>query len=937
MAQAALLRMRRVRRCLHTPRQAIQARALHAHASSEIQRAFLQFFADQDHTVVPSAPLVPPGNDTSLLFTNAGMVPFKQVFLGAETRPYVRATSAQRCVRAGGKHNDLEQVGRTRRHQTQFTMLGNFSFGDYFKADAIDWSWRFLTKELGLPRERMHVTVLHQDDEARRLWRQIAGLPASQIWSLDEKDNFWAMGDSGPCGPCSEIFWDLGDHIADPDERYLELWNLVFMQYFRNEGDASGTLHGLPAPCVDTGMGLERIASVLQQVPSNFHTDAFVPLLHVAATVLDQHRSNHATQQQSFAQALAHELAPGADRFGASAEIETLRIVADHLKTSYALLGDGVFPSNVGRGYVLRRIIRRAKRNAQKCGVTGTCLADIVLPEWETQLPGFRQMNAIIANEERAFDEMLATGTKAFDKLVTQAQQAKARVISGEDAFRLYDTFGIPLDIAQVLAEEHGLSIDVDGFERARKEHKRIAAASNVFASNHGQVGANNNNKAGVDDVAEANAFVGYDSLRVREAMVLSTWEASKEDNNGKTKGKAKATTDFWVALDPCPFYPEGGGQVGDRGVLRVNDLEVAVTDTKKLPNDVIAVRCQLSSEAASFERVSTELLTPGVTVDAQVDESFRAGCAVHHTATHLLQSALKYVLGDHVTQAGSFVTTDRLRFDFAHFGALSLEELERVQARVNELALANVAVHIEELAREEAERSGAICNFGEKYGDVVRVVRVGAHSSEFCGGTHVANSAAVFPFVILSEGSVAAGTRRMEAIGGLHGAQHLQTKDATLHQLAAQLGTTPAKVPERVAKLQKQIKGMDSVVQALSDALASLPPAPFATGRLHSKTDEGALVHVHELLLSSSQSELVKVLRRRAEFLLQNEPDAVHFVLMGATVACISNGEHAHAGQVLQRVLKAHNGRGGGNAQFAQGTFSVAPTRDELRSFVME
>lgn len=700
------------------------------------------------------------------------------------------------------------------------------------------------------------------------------------------------------------------------------------MQFFRNEGDASGTLYPLPKPSVDTGMGLERIASVLQNVPSNYHTDAFMPLMAQAVDVMDRQSSS----LRSFASVLEEELDPHAQRFGTNTQIQTVRIVSDHLKASYAMLSDGIFPSNIGRGYVLRRIIRRAIRHAQRCGVDGAFLSKIQVPEWE-HAPGFAQMRSVIANEEKAFDEMLANGKRAMEKVFAGAAGAAGQTIAGADAFRLYDTYGIPLDITQVLAEERGLAVDAAGFSVCLDEHKRRASESSVFASHHGEVGSNDS--ASVAQSAStgpvAGAFVGYDHLSVLDARALSVW-------NGSAATKQRGAT-FWVSLDRSPFYAEGGGQVGDRGRLVVQTpsgaVEIRVRDTKRLANDVIGLECELPTDAnLAFGDVAALLETPDATVKAHVDAPFRRGCEVHHSATHLLQRALKQVLGDHVTQCGSFVTTDRLRFDFAHFGALSLDEMARVEQLVNDMAASELSVETRELKRAEAEASGAICNFGEKYGDVVRVVAIGDASREFCGGTHVANAAALFPFVLLSEGSVAAGTRRIEAVAGIEGARHLQTKDQTLQRLAAQLETTPAKVPERITKMQKQVKQLESYAQALGDLLAAVPAAPVASGRIDGPVSADS-VEVHELSVGgASSSEFVKVLRRRAEFLLQAAPERVHFVVMGSQIVCISNS--AHAGKLLQQVLKPLGGRGGGNATFAQGSLPTPEAARELAQRIL-
>ncbi|KAG7394703.1 hypothetical protein PHYBOEH_004798 [Phytophthora boehmeriae] len=920
--------MLRLRRCPRLPVDSA-VRGLHSLPSAELRTRFLKFFESQGHRIVPSASLVPPGGDSSLLFVNAGMVPFKQAFLGLDGgepgRGYSRATSAQRCVRAGGKHNDLEQVGLTRRHHTLFEMLGNFSFGDYFKEQAITMCWQFLTQELGLPVDRLHVTVLNSDQEARRLWKQIAGLPDEKIRELDEHENFWAMGDSGPCGPCSEVFWDLGDHIADPEERYLELWNLVFMQFFRNEGHEE--LHALPSCSVDT--------------------DVFVPLLENVANVLDAHRVSAAGL--SFNGALDEELNPRSPLFGSGKEIQTLRIVSDHLRATYALLHDGVFPSNVGRGYVLRRIIRRAIRHAQQLGVQGGTdgiLASIAVPGW-ADTPGFQQMRAIVSNEERAFDEMLRNGRGAMEKAFSKAQLTQA-VLSGADAFRLYDTYGIPVDITQVLAEEKGLVVDVDGFDVCMEDHKRQTSDRSAFASHHTQSSHTAVGASGNPSTTLVTEFVGYNQLHVRGINVLDSWPQPANKKGGPVG--------FNVVLDRCPFYPESGGQVGDRGHLIITSADgsrritVPVGDTTKVGEEAIALLCSLP-EGMAYTGVC-ELLLPvdGLkpSVEAHVDHKFRAGCAVHHTATHLLQRALKAELGEHVTQAGSQITNDRLRFDFAHFGALSDDEITSVEARVNVFASAELAVTTVEMPRDAAERSGAICNFGDKYGDIVRVVRVGTVdnaegesetpvvSSEFCGGTHVSNAREVFPFALISEGSVAAGTRRVEAVAGLAGARYLQSKAQTLSDVAAQLSTTPAKVVERVTKMQKQMKQLESRAQALGDALALLPSTPLASGRV-----DGAVsaphVELHALDLPGG-GEFSKVLKRRAEFLAeQAAPDSVLLVVVGSQVACIANKEAGvHAGKLLQQVVKPLGGRGGGNASFAQGSVSADLSPQEISRRVL-
>ncbi|KAF1793195.1 Tetratricopeptide repeat [Phytophthora cactorum] len=691
------------------------ARDLHSLPSAELRNRFLQFFEDQGHRVVPSASLVPPGGDHSLLFVNAGMVPFKQAFLGidggAEARGYSRATSAQRCVRAGGKHNDLDQLRRLLQGAGNRNVLV------------------LLTQELRLPVDRLHVTVLKSDQEARRLWKQIAGLPDHKILELDENENFWAMGDSGPCGPCSEVFWDLGDHIADPDERFLELWNLVFM--------------------------------------------------HFSAT--------------------------------------------------------------------------KAKQLGVKGGSDGI-LASIAVPDW-TETAGFQQMRAIVSNEERAFEEMLRNGRGAIDKAFFKAQVAQT-MLSGADAFRLYDTYGIPLDITQVLAEEKGLTVEVEGYDASSE-------------------------------------FMGYDQLSVLNARVLDSWPGPSSKKGG--------STEFNVILDRCPFFPEGGGQVGDRGQLIITSVDssiriaVPVTDTTKVNEDAIVLKCSPPKDM-TYEDISALFLR---------GDDLKPTVEAHR--------ALKAELGEHVTQAGSQVTSDRLRFDFAHFGAMSPAEMASVEARVNAFAAAELDVTTVQLPREEAERSGAICNFGDKYGDVVRVVRIGG-------------------------GSVAAGTRRVEAVAGQAGARFLQAKAQTLSEVADQLLTTPAKVVERVTKMQKQMKQLESRAQALGDVLATLPSTPLASGPIDGPISVPQ-VELHALDLPGG-GEFSKVLKRRSEFLAeQGSPNSVLLVLLGSQVACIANAEaEVHAGKLLQQVVKPLGGRGVATPALHKARFlQISLRKKSLVTFVQQ
>ncbi|EQC27131.1 alanyl-tRNA synthetase [Saprolegnia diclina VS20] len=857
------------------------------HKAAAIRRNFLRYFQQHEHALVPSSSLVPSA-DPSLLFTNAGMVQFKQVFLGNETRPYARATSAQRCVRAGGKHNDLDQVGLTARHHTCFEMLGNFSFGDYFKEEAIFHAWQFLTKELSLPVEKLHVTVLDSDDEAVQWWRQIAQLPDAKIHRLGAEDNFWAMGETGPCGPCTEIFYDQGDAFTSADDRYLELWNLVFMQHDRA---ADGTLSALPRPCVDTGMGLERMASVMQGVISNYHTDLFTPLLHTIASSLDAQLG-----VTRYTPAIAAEIA--SNTFGTDRNVQSVRIVADHLRTTYALLADGVFPSNVGRGYVLRRILRRAIRVA---GASQPFLSTIQLPSLlEMDVASRLQLTGIVENEEKAFFAMQSTGTRAIEKLL---HATRAKHITGPEAYKLYDTFGLTIDMTESIALALGATVDVDGFQIAMATAQANAADGPLSASAP---------LLGVTPRASSTAttteFVGYDQLRVPRSKVV---QFERSASNG-----------LLLQLSPSPFYAEGGGQVGDIGFVGLDhfgeDIELPVIGTTKVGEHGSVVHVAIP-EHLDVEIVEL-LLKKSPAVHAVVDARHRQRTAVHHSATHVLQAGLRHVLGPHVAQAGSYVGSDRLRFDFAHFGGMTNDQLKAVEAYVNDVALSDASIRTEEMDKDAAQATGAICAFGEKYGDRVRVVRIGDVSSEFCGGTHAASAASLYPFVVLSEASVAAGTRRIEAVAGIEGVKRLQEKEAQLEQLAMQLSTSPAMASQKLTRLDTQLKALESFSRSVTDHVVSSSIAPIATG-----VYEATPVALHRLDLdckdasnSALRTMYMQALRRRAEFVAKADVTSAHIVLLGDSIICMGNN-HVHAGEMLKKIVHGL-GSGGGNAACGQG-----------------
>ncbi|HWI54261.1 MAG TPA: alanine--tRNA ligase, partial [Desulfobacteria bacterium] len=676
---------------------------------NEIREKFLKFFESKGHTIVESSALVPHG-DPTLLFTNAGMNQFKEVFLGMDKRQYTRATTSQKCVRAGGKHNDLETVGRTARHHTFFEMLGNFSFGDYFKKEAISFAWEFLTLELGLPEDRLYPTIYKDDEEAFELWQQVIGVPASRITRLGEKDNFWSMGDTGPCGPCSEIIFDRGEEFKcnEPEcflgkcdcDRWLEIWNLVFMQYNRDE---NGTMSPLPKPSIDTGMGLERITSIIQNVPSNYDTDL---LKGIIAAVEKLSGKEYHRDERGF----------------------PFRVVADHSRACTFLISDGVLPSNEGRGYVLRRILRRAVRLGKALGIERPFLYEMVsvvidsmgeaYPEIAEKQDYVRQ---VIKSEEERFHETLHDGMKLAGDMFLRVRQSGGRQLSGQDAFVLYDTYGFPLDLTEDIAEENDMTVDRAGFEAAMQEQRdRARAARQDTGMLSGQeVYAEIGQKMGVTE------FVGYDSEEVKANVVALI--ADRE-----VVYEAKEGQKVEIILNKTPFYAESGGQAGDTGYLTKAGTVIRITDTKKAFNGLYIHLGQVLQGALSF----------GDFVDAKIDEDRRKRIARNHSSTHLLHKALKEIVGEHVNQAGSLVEPDRLRFDFTHFQQVSHDDLKKIELRVNEKILANLPVDVKVTSLEEARKSGATALFGEKYGDEVRVVTMGDYSRELCGGTHLKSTA---------------------------------------------------------------------------------------------------------------------------------------------------------------------------------------------------
>lgn len=754
--------------------------------ANEIRQIFLDYFAQKGHTVVPSSSLVPHG-DPTLLFTNAGMVQFKDVFLGREKRPYSRATTAQKCVRAGGKHNDLDSVGRTARHHTFFEMLGNFSFGDYFKREAIAFAWELLTDKFKLPKERLWITIYQDDDEAFKLWQEVAGVPAERIIRLGEKDNFWAMGDTGPCGPCSEIHYDRGEEFScGPNcglgqcecDRWLEIWNLVFMQYNRDE---KGNLTPLPRPSIDTGMGLERIASVLQGVNSNYDTDLLRPLI---TFVEERTGETYYPDQRGF----------------------PFRVIADHARSCTFLVADGVLPSNEGRGYVLRRILRRAVRFSRNLGINRPFLHELVEPIADLMGEAYPEVKEragyigqVIRQEEERFLATLSEASRVAQDIVNRLKESGGTVIAGEDAFQLYDTYGFPLDLTEDLAAENGLTVDRVGFERAMEEQRERARAARGQAREWEQM----THLAKLLADHPPTKFVGYDELET-EARVLAII------NEGELVASAWPGQEVAVLLDRTPFYPEGGGQVSDQGEIVFANGTFKVFDCQKLPDGKILHRGQVEGQIGL-----------GGPVTARVDHSRRQATAKNHSATHLLHQALRQILGEHVHQSGSLVEPGFLRFDFSHFTAPTAEELKRVEDLVNAKILEDLPVQAEEMPLEEARARGAMALFGEKYGALVRVVSMGDFSRELCGGTHVHRTGEIGLFKITKEESVGAGLRRVTAITGLNSLTYLRVLEDRQAELTALLKSQPEDLTQRVAELQNRLKEREREIEKLTLQLA--------------------------------------------------------------------------------------------------------------------
>ena len=848
-------------------------------SSAEIRRAFLDFFVERGHTEVPSSSLV-PANDPTLLFTNAGMVQFKDTFLGLEERPYKRACSAQRCVRAGGKHNDLENVGYTARHHTFFEMLGNFSFGDYFKEDAIAYAWEFLTGVCGLPPEKLWVTVYQDDDEAADIWLNKIGVDPARFTRIGDKpggkrfesDNFWSMGDTGPCGPCTEIFYDHGPEVAGgppgtPEEdgdRYIEIWNLVFMQYNR---DKTGKMSPLPKPSVDTGMGLERLVAVLQGVHSNYEIDLFQALIRAAAEV-------------TGATDLAHP---------------SLKVIADHIRSCSFLIVDGVLPSNEGRGYVLRRIIRRAIRHGHKLGCEGLFFHKLVPTLVEQMGEAYPELteNAdrvaeVLKQEEARFAETLHKGMGLLQEAI---DKAKDGVLDGETAFRLYDTYGFPVDLTSDVAREHGLSVDMEAYEQAMaRQRDRARAASQFDVDDH---------SAAIVELGVGTDFKGYETLETASkvrALVAG----------GKPVEALEAGQEGVILLEQTPFYAESGGQVGDTGEIRGADGALfEVSDTKKQ-----------GDAFAHIGKVVSGRFAVGDAVTGKVDEARRQAIVLNHSATHLMHAALRSVLGEHVEQKGSLVTPERLRFDFSHPEPVTPEQLREVERLVNREIRRNRAADIREMSMDEAMQAGAMALFGEKYGERVRVVNIG-FSTELCGGTHVERAGDIGLFKIVSESGIAAGVRRIEAVTGDEALQLVEAEERRLAEVARLVKADAASVDKRVAQLVERERALEREVSALKSKLASQ-----ASGDLADKAVE---IDGIKVLAAQIEGADPKSLRDMADKLKGKLGRAVVVLaaVNGGKVSLVAGVTKAEtdrikAGELVNFVAGQVGGKGGGRPDMA-------------------
>jgi len=854
-------------------------------SAREIRSMFLRFFEERGHRCVPSASLI-PDSDPTLLFTNAGMVPFKNVFVGSESRDFARATSSQKCMRVSGKHNDLENVGRTPRHHTFFEMLGNFSFGDYFKREAIEYAWELVTQVYGIDPARLVATVFREDDDAFDIWREGIGLPAEKVMRLDEDENFWSMGETGPCGPCSEIHVDFGVNpackadVCDPScdcGRWLEIWNLVFMQYDR---DAAGATTPLPKPSIDTGAGLERLAAVLQGAPSNYDTDLFRGILERAQEISGVRRGTDPEKDVS------------------------LNVVADHARAVTFLIGDGVLPGNEGRGYVLRRILRRAARHGVLLGIEEPFLhdvADAVIAEMSVAYPELAERRDYITDrvrrEEARFLETLSKGLIRLDEHIAKLAQKGQDVLTGEEVFRLYDTYGFPVDLTADILRGHGMSLDQEGFDAAMTVQRERARAA---WKGSGDAKVEEIYARMANDLA--TSFLGYDRERV-DSVVRALLV------DGASREVATAGDVVEVIVDETPFYAESGGQVGDRGEIRTAAGRVDVEDTQRPSGDLVVHR----------GRIVEGEIRVGDPAELSIDAAARAGTVRNHSGTHLLHAALRQVVGTQAMQKGSLVGPDRLRFDFTHDSPLTRDEIDRIEDLVNEWIEANFTGSTREMPYADAIEAGAVAIFEEKYGDRVRVVSFGDASTELCGGTHAKATGQIGLLKIVSEGGIASGVRRIEALTGAGALRHIREEEETLRRAAALLKAAPAELPDRIAKLvedrraaEREIEGLRARERGAASSDLSAAAKEIAGVRVLAARAEGAQGKELRNMIDDLRGKLGS-----GVVLLAAEADGRVSLALGVTPDLT---DRFRAGDLIREIVSLVGGKGGGRPDFAQG-----------------
>ncbi|MBN1406669.1 MAG: alanine--tRNA ligase [Calditrichaceae bacterium] len=846
--------------------------------SQEIRQQFLDFFKSKDHTFVPSSPVVPL-DDPTLLFTNAGMNQFKDIFLEKGTRKYKRAANSQKCIRVSGKHNDLEEVGHDTYHHTFFEMLGNWSFGDYYKKEAIQWAWELFTEIWKLPKDKLYATVYKTDDEAEQLWKQVTDINPNHVLKFDEKDNFWEMGATGPCGPCSEIHIDLGPKFCNGKHkdgtecfvnggcpRYIELWNLVFIQYNRDE---NGDLHPLPKKHVDTGAGFERILSVLQNKTSNYDTDVFVPIIEHIARICGQDY-NQSKEQVAY------------------------RVIADHVRMLTFSIADGGLPSNDGRGYVMRRILRRAARYGRKLNMHEpfiyklvTTVVNVMGNAYPELIDRAEHVTAVIRAEEEHFNRTLDRGLEIFDKIKTTLRDKKKKVIAGEDVFRLYDTYGFPVDLTRILAEENGLTLDILEFEKLMEKQRERARAASKFGSQ-----SLDSDNWIIMNEGDDSSFVGYEELAI-ETYIMRYHVDDKK---------------IRIVLKDTPFYAESGGQVGDRGTLILDDIQLEVVDTQKDGDHII----HICNKMADFNPRTDKVLAEVVSFERQDTQK-------NHTATHLLHAALKSVLGNHVNQAGSLVESDRLRFDFTHFEKISAKELREIETIVNHKIQQNIPLEIAHEKYTEAREKGAMALFGEKYGDIVRTVQVPGFSLELCGGTHVRATGEIGIFVITSESGIASGVRRIEAITGTRAVEYALNAHDTLLSLNELLNSQSDQLIKKVKILQEEKRKLEKeIAKSASSKLTSDINSILAqTEMINGIT---TLTYKTENVQANQLKELSDQIRDKvksiAALLLSQTDDKINFVCM--VTDDLVEDKQLNAGNIVREVAKVAGGGGGGRPNFA-------------------